>query len=107
MKKKLKSTVKIQGKASGELEVKRFYVPGVIVESTCPNCGSKKEKDLSVEYFDYPSINKSQDFYFYCEAEIDKKKGGKPNTLNPEDKNHYCQTEWLVPLKLELSVKKG
>ena len=99
--------VNIKGQANSELDVKRFYVPGVIVESSCPKCKAKQEKDFSCDYFSYPVPNEPQDFYFFCEAELDQKKGGKPNTLNPEDKNYYCQTEWTVPLKLNLSITKG
>ncbi len=39
------------------LEVKRFYLPGVVVEATCPHCGKVVVQDYSREYLGYPTAN--------------------------------------------------
>jgi hypothetical protein len=70
---------------SFEIEVKRFYVPGVVLTATCPKCGAVKEVDLGDHYLSYPKANEPNDYGFYCSE---------------------CSHEWnrkiLVTLKVEL-----
>jgi hypothetical protein len=42
---------------SYEIGVKRFYVPGVVLKSKCPQCGKEAEKDLGDDYLSYPATN--------------------------------------------------
>ena len=80
---------KITGKAKGEIEVKRFYVNGVSIESKCPKCNHEKIKDFGDDYFSYPVIGEHLDVYFYCEE---------------GDQAPYCDTEWTVKVKLNVEV---
>lgn len=67
-------------------EVKRFYVPGVILPSICPGCGERVEKDLGKRYLDYPVTGVNL-LYFYHEC----------------DDEEDC--EWEVPFKFEISIE--
>lgn len=62
-------TARIEGTPGGmEVDVKRFYVPGVTVFSTCPECGYEVERDLSHEYLSHPVVGEPEAVYFYCEG---------------------------------------
>lgn len=49
-----------------ELDVKRFYLPGVVLSAKCPKCKKTVKYDLGADYLSYPSINAPTDFHFYC-----------------------------------------
>lgn len=51
---------------SVEIEVKRFYIPGVTVYSTCPNCMKEHKFDFDNEYISYPVVNAPEKVHFYC-----------------------------------------
>lgn len=74
-----------------QLEIKRLYLPGVILESTCPNCGQIVEMDLGVDYLSYPYVG-SDTLYFY-HSECD----------NKDDDEIGC--EWKVEISLDISVQ--
>jgi len=57
--------VKIEGKAKGKIEVKRFYTPGITISDTCPKCG-KEVTHGGEEYFSYPTLGAKEMVYFYC-----------------------------------------
>lgn len=67
-----------------ELEIKRFYIPGAVIESECPKCNSPIEVDLGDEYLSYPVMGQPEEVSFYC-----------------DDCDHY----WIVNVILELSIK--
>lgn len=48
--------------AQFEIEVKRFYVPGV--EAPCPTCGRLCKRD----YLSHPTANRPERVTFYCGA---------------------------------------
>lgn len=51
-----------------EIEVKRFYLPGVKITSTCPDCGSPVTRDLARDYLSYPTIGENtMGMYHYHE----------------------------------------
>jgi len=50
-----------------EIDVKRFYIPGVTVRAECPECGAVHESDLGVDYLSYPELGKPEPVYFICE----------------------------------------
>lgn len=84
---------KITGDSIGlELDVKRFYIPGVIVHSECPKCGSPKQADLGDDYLPFPVVGVPESIHFYCESEA-------------EGPDKYCDTEWAVEVILDLSVR--
>lgn len=39
---------------------KRFYIPGVVLKSKCPECGVETIVDLTHEYMSYPTIGKNE-----------------------------------------------
>ena len=47
------------------ISVKRFYLPITLIRK-CPNCGYSCKKDLRIDYLSYPTINKKEHIYFYC-----------------------------------------
>ena len=69
-----------------ELDVKRFYMPGIVLKSKCPKCGASCEIDLSQEYLSYPTVNKPFDHLIYCDE---------------------CDHEWEERLILKIKLEKG
>lgn len=43
------------------LDVKRFFVPGSIIQSTCPECGEVVRIDMAKHYLSYPTTGE-QDY---------------------------------------------
>jgi len=58
--------MKIIGSFIGNVECKRFYMPGIKVFSVCPKCNEERELDFNNQYLSYPVVNRFQPFYFYC-----------------------------------------
>lgn len=82
---------KIIGTCNGaEIDVKRFYVPGVQIESQCPKCESTRTRNLADFYLSFPVVGKPSDFHFYCE---------ESNT------GEFCNTEWDVKIILDMNVR--
>lgn len=52
-----------------ELAIKRCYLPGVTIASTCPYCGEIVEQDLGHDYLSHPAIGKTEEVHFYCECD--------------------------------------
>lgn len=76
---------KIVGKfTEGNIDVKRFYLPGISLESCCPKCGMKVTRDFGANYISYPVVGKPEPAYMYCEE---------------------CDEEWRVSLILDISVR--
>lgn len=63
---KKQPTATIAGKASGPTDTKRFYLPGVTIESLCPTCNEMQGVDFGSDYLSYPYIGKPFDLDFYC-----------------------------------------
>jgi hypothetical protein len=80
-------SVRVKGKARGQLDVKRFYLPGVTISDDCPKCRREVAYPLSTgndRYLSYPIVGEPSDFHFYC---------------------HECGAEWTVRLLLTISLK--
>lgn len=45
---------------------KRFYMPGVTIKDTCPNCGHVCQVDLGDHCIYYPTFNAPMKFSMYC-----------------------------------------
>lgn len=73
------------GRASGQIDVKRFYIPGVKVIGNCKHCGKPVSFDMASHYLSYPVFGSESTEYFYCE---------------PCDEN----TEFKIQLDLRISV---
>lgn len=56
----------IEGEARDDIDVKRFYLPGIIIRETCGKCNSEMVKDMAREYFSYPKWGEPQDVFMYC-----------------------------------------
>lgn len=76
--------MKIVGKASGEIDVKRFYIPGLEVQGNCPKCRAEFTRDFSTDYLSYPQIGEPKTLHLYC----------------PE-----CDHEWQRQMVLDISLK--
>jgi len=83
---------KLNGKCEGIVDVKRFYLPGIVLESNCPRCGILHKKDMGKEYLSYPRISTPTKIYFYCENEY-------------EGPKKYCNTDWNIEVSLDISLK--
>lgn len=68
-----------------EIDVKRFYIDGLIMTKKCKGCGSDVyfSKDKG-NYLSYPKVNEEIEVPFYC---------------------GNCGEENLTKIKLELTVK--
>lgn len=76
------SSIKIkQNCGTGEIDCKRFYLDGLDLEITCPNCGDISDWD---DYLSYPNTNIPIDFNCYCGE---------------------CDHEWVEKVKLNLSFE--
>lgn len=73
-----------------ELEVKRFYVPGHVLKTKCPKCGSKYERDFGDEYLSYPTAGVTFSEHLCCYAQ--------------KDDGSYCEHEWEVDLRLDITL---
>lgn len=82
--KKTTPTVTITGTMKGELDVKRFYMPGVKIKCKCPACGAPWEMDMALDYLSYPSAGKPTNASGYC---------GK------------CEHEWPVMVIVRVTVE--
>lgn len=47
----------IKGKPEGEIDEKRFYLPGVVVNWKCDNCGHQHVHDFYQHHLSYPKMN--------------------------------------------------
>jgi hypothetical protein len=56
----------IQIEDGTEIGVKRFYMPGVVLNFDCKKCGHKMENDYNSDYLSYPEIGE-QTIMFYCD----------------------------------------
>lgn len=69
---------------SFDVEVKRFYVPGLKFMDDCPKCNKGVVMDLARDYLSYPSFNEPNAIRFYCQD---------------------CDAEWSRDILLELTVR--
>lgn len=78
-----KPTYEVTGNGeSFSCDEKRFYAPFVI-RTKCPECGVDHEHDCSDWYFSYPTFNEQFDLNMACRE---------------------CDHNWLVPVRLDLSL---
>jgi len=49
-----------------EIGCKRFYMPGVVVESTCSKCNAVAKQNMGNDYLSYPRANSNTTLPFYC-----------------------------------------
>lgn len=60
----------IEGECNGEEGEdlgKRVYLPGVVIRSKCPECGSPYVKDLGESYLSYPRVGVPYRLTGYCQ----------------------------------------
>lgn len=66
--------IRITGMMDGKVEVKRFYLPGIDIITTCPNCGY--EHEWEGDYLSYPDAGIPIDLpccCLSCEHEWDER----------------------------------
>lgn len=68
-----------------EIDVKRFYLPGVVLKERCPSCGAEALDDLGDRYLSYPTANVDFDHGMWCKD---------------------CGHEWKVKLHLRLELRR-
>lgn len=49
-----------------ELDVKRLYVPGTVLQDNCPKCKKLVVHDLADYYLSYPTVNEPENWGFWC-----------------------------------------
>lgn len=77
--------MRIEGSVTGlELDVKRLYLPGLVVKDECPKCQEPWKHDFDSDYLSYPVIGSVQDLGAYCQK---------------------CEHEWSVKVVLRLSLE--
>lgn len=77
--------MKIKGKMSkgAEVDVKRFYMPGIVIEDVCSLCTANIELDLADDYLSHPNVGETPVF-LYC---------------------HNCDHNWEKTVILEVKLK--
>lgn len=68
---------------TGDLDIKRMYLPGVKVEDDCPKCGKTWTFDGDVSHISYPVMNDKVELYGNCE----------------------CGEDWSVSVTLGVKIK--
>lgn len=58
--------MKISGKPSGELAIKRLYLPGVVAYFSCPACAKEISFDFADDYLSYPTPGKEEIVCLCC-----------------------------------------
>lgn len=77
--------VEIEGTCRSDVEFdKRFYIPGVKVKSTCPNCLLPHTQNMGDNYLSYPSAGVPIKLGFWCSE---------------------CEHEWSVKVVLKISLE--
>lgn len=76
------------------MDVKRFYIPGIILSSTCPHCSKIFEKNMEEHYLSYPEANVPIDVHFYHETEEDAE-------------GNSSSHEWSEKIILSISITKA
>lgn len=60
-------SVEIIGEPTGEVDEKRLYLPGLVVQVTCPQCGRVTQQDYGVShYLNHPDLNRPFHLSLYC-----------------------------------------
>ena len=67
----------------GSLNIKRCYLPGIIVEDDCPKCGIKWTFNGTNDYVSNPVIGDNIDLHAYCKD---------------------CNNEWSVQIQLQVTI---
>ena len=76
----------IQKNRGGEIDVKRFYIPGTIIQDHCPECKHLNELDLEDQYLSYPKVGEPEGLYFHCDE---------------------CEHEWQPEIIIEIKVSEA
>ena len=76
--------MKVTGKPEGELDIKRCYLPGVVLEGPCPKCGEPVVKDFEEDYLSYPNVNEPVEATCFCGE---------------------CGHKWTVTLRLNVTLE--
>lgn len=68
------------------LDIKRFYLKGLVLEDECPKCKSKVENDFGDEtgYLSYPTPGVPESVFLYC---------------------NDCDHEWATNVVLEINLR--
>ena len=74
---------RIEAKGTGEIEVKRFYLP-IVIKVPCAHCGHELKRDFSDFYLSYPSLNTPEEIGMCCEE---------------------CEEETVVDVTLKLALE--
>lgn len=74
-------TINIDKGAS--IDVKRFYLSGIAIESKCPKCKESIEFSGDSEYISYPVIGEKETVCLYC---------------------NNCNINYLLELELKISI---
>jgi hypothetical protein len=57
-------------------EVKRFYVPGLVVKMPCPSCGKDMTWDGEDQYLMYGALNTPEEIFLGCRDDECENEGG-------------------------------
>lgn len=77
---------------SYEIGEKRFYIPGTVLKSKCPQCGQEDARDLGDSYLSYPEANRPIDVTMAHEV-LD------------ESGKHDGEHEWTVRIIVRVTVE--
>lgn len=77
------SDMQVHGKFKGEIEVKRFYMPGIKFTELCPECSEPWEWDGESDYISNPVVGKPETIHAYCQE---------------------CEREWEGQILLEVKI---
>jgi hypothetical protein len=76
--------VQKEGTKGVYLEVKRLYLPGIVLSGACPGCGIVHKHDFGEWYLSYPTAGEPFTHTCYCS---------------------HCDLEWEIQLQLDIGLK--
>lgn len=74
----------IIGDCSGDLNIKRMYLPGLTIKSNCPKCGREESKDFSRDYLADAKVGSPTPVYFFCDD---------------------CTDDWQVQVQISITLE--
>ena len=76
--------IDFRGNATGELNIKRCYLDGIEIKTTCPKCRHVTDWDqMDGDSYNYPKMGVWEDYRVFC---------------------FKCKHEWKERIKLNVSI---
>ena len=86
------SSIKIVGSPRKSKDLKRLFLPGAQLLSSCPRCGVECKRDMGSDYFSNPEFNIPIKHIFYHDCNFQDSAG------------EWQDCEWEVEIQINVSI---